>query len=99
MSKYKIILFYTMFFVIASQLASMGAPVLFEGVLDNPQALACQPTTVWENVTCFFQNLSIFFRLMTVSSEYAIVSSIIITPLVVLLLILIIETIVDLVPL
>lgn len=81
--KEKIIFGYMIFFMVVSQIAGMGGPSLFSGVISDPQSLVCQPTGVVSAVTCFFSNLGIFFRLLTVNAQYAILSSILVVPFVV----------------
>jgi len=89
----RIIFGYVLLFTIIAQITAMGAPTIFEGVVENPEDMVCQPTSFGTAIRCFFQNFSIIFRLMEVSTSYAILSTILLTPFIVILVLVILKLI------
>jgi len=83
--KEQIIFGYLIFFVVVSQITAMGAPTIFEGVLDNPNELVCEPRGILGTMNCVWQNMTIFFRLMTVDTNIALLSTIFVIPFVIMI--------------
>lgn len=96
--KYKLLFAYTVFFSFISQVTAWGAPTILKGVVDSPQELVCQPEGMIQSLGCFFSNMGIFFRMMTVSTEYAVISSLIISPFIIILVVIVIDWIIEIIP-
>lgn len=81
-----IIFGYIVFFMFVSQITAMGAPIIFEDVIEDPHDLAPEPPErllSFETITYIGRSMTIFFQLMRVGTEWALLSAVLVIPFVI----------------
>lgn len=95
--KETIIFGYIVFFLVISQLTAMGAPTVFNDVLTNPDDYICEPDGIFGSLRCVWQNMGIFFDLMKVGTEWAMLSAAMVIPFVIMVAWVVLRLLIDLI--
>ncbi len=84
--KENIIFGYIILFLFVSQITAMGAPTIFEDVVEEPHELVPDPPErlfSFQTIAYIGGTMTIFFQLMSVGTEWAILSAVLVVPFVI----------------